>query len=234
VLQGLFRHLRSNVVAYVALFVAFGAGAYAASDKAPKNSVVSKSIKNGQVKQKDIGKDAVGSDQITDGSVKTGEIGDGAVGAADLGAGAVTAAKLAPGTIDAGDGVVVSERLAIDDPAAAGGTTVPLLTSGPFSLRVVCTEVSASQASLAMEIQTTEAAYVLENSLNNGTDFVEPNTPTPLTGTVNNNSPNNSLAGPSVYALSQDGDSLSLGTMVTVKPSNSSVDCLVHGSGIAG
>jgi hypothetical protein len=85
-------HLRSNVVGYIALFAVLAlAPAYAAQQKAPKNSVVSKSIKDGQV--------------------KTSDIGDGQVGAVDLAAGALNwnslqgvPAGFADGT-DAGGGV---------------------------------------------------------------------------------------------------------------------------------
>jgi hypothetical protein len=53
------RHLSfANVVAVVALFVALGGGAYAAFHL-PKNSVKSRNIKNGQVKNQDLVKPAV-------------------------------------------------------------------------------------------------------------------------------------------------------------------------------
>jgi hypothetical protein len=62
------RHLAANVVAYLALFLALGGGAYAAVT-AGKNTVKSKSIKDGQVKTKDLGKDAVVSAKVKDGSL---------------------------------------------------------------------------------------------------------------------------------------------------------------------
>src|SRR3954447_18595760 len=40
-------HIRSNIIGYVALFIALGGGAYAAT--APSNSVVTKSIRDGAV-----------------------------------------------------------------------------------------------------------------------------------------------------------------------------------------
>lgn len=49
------RHLRTNVVGYVALFAALAlAPAFAATEKAPKNTVVSKSIQNDEIKSADI------------------------------------------------------------------------------------------------------------------------------------------------------------------------------------
>lgn len=98
-------------VALVALFAALAGGAYAASSKAPKNSVVSRSIKNGQVKSADLanggvkgvdlGAGAVGADKLAAGSVGAGALADGSVGASALADGAVGPAKLAPGAVGA-------------------------------------------------------------------------------------------------------------------------------------
>jgi hypothetical protein len=71
--------IRHNAVALVALVVAMSGVAYAA---APKNSVTSKSIKDGNVKTADLAAAAVTSTQIADGSI----------GLADL-----SAAAAAPG-----------------------------------------------------------------------------------------------------------------------------------------
>jgi hypothetical protein len=57
---GIGAYLRHNVLGLVAIFLALSAGAYAVQ-KAPKNSVVSKSIKDGKVKSADIGDGEVGS-----------------------------------------------------------------------------------------------------------------------------------------------------------------------------
>ena len=53
------KHLRGNAIAYLALFVALSAGAYAKSNKAPKNSVVTKSIANKAVKTTKLADGAV-------------------------------------------------------------------------------------------------------------------------------------------------------------------------------
>ena len=63
-------HLRSNVVAYLALFVALGGSAYAAV-KLEKNSVKSKNIAPGQVKNSDLGDSAVTSPKVADGSLES-------------------------------------------------------------------------------------------------------------------------------------------------------------------
>jgi hypothetical protein len=54
----LVKFVRNNLVGFLALFVAMSAGAYAVT-VAPKDSVVSKSIKNGQVKSVDVADDAL-------------------------------------------------------------------------------------------------------------------------------------------------------------------------------
>jgi hypothetical protein len=57
----------ANVISLTALFVALGGGAYAVSIH--RNSVTSKSIKNGQVKTKDLATDAVNASKVRDGSL---------------------------------------------------------------------------------------------------------------------------------------------------------------------
>jgi hypothetical protein len=70
------RHLTyANVVATLALFVALGGGAYAVAT-APKNSVISKSIKNGQVKEADLATSAVTSPKVQDNSLTGADIQD--------------------------------------------------------------------------------------------------------------------------------------------------------------
>ena len=78
----------ATVIAVIALVVAMAGGAYATL-RAPKNSVVSRSIRNGQVKRADLGAGAVNGAKIADGSVSGADIQDGAVGAGDLAPGAV-------------------------------------------------------------------------------------------------------------------------------------------------
>ncbi len=65
-------HLRSNVVGYVAVFLALSGGAYAAGLKA--NSVRSKQIKDGQVKNPDLGAGSVTSDKVAPDSLTGGQI----------------------------------------------------------------------------------------------------------------------------------------------------------------
>lgn len=65
--------IRNNLVGFLALFVALSAGAYAVT-VAPKNSVVSKSIKNGQVKKADLKANSVTPDKVPDNSMTGADI----------------------------------------------------------------------------------------------------------------------------------------------------------------
>ena len=85
------RPSHATVVAYLALFVALGGGAYAIS-VAKKNSVVSKSIKNGQVKTKDLAKNAVNGAKVADNSLSGADVNESSLGAVPLAAHANSAA----------------------------------------------------------------------------------------------------------------------------------------------
>jgi hypothetical protein len=61
--SSLSNYLRSNVLGLVAIFLSLTAGAYAVAT-APKNSVVSSSIKNGQVKTRDLADSAVSAAKV--------------------------------------------------------------------------------------------------------------------------------------------------------------------------
>jgi hypothetical protein len=100
------RHIRSNVVGYVALFFAFTGSAVALQGK---HSVKAKDIATGAVTAPKIRSDAVtagklapssvGAGAIAGGAVGSGEIADGAVGTPELAAGAVTTGNVAGNAI---------------------------------------------------------------------------------------------------------------------------------------
>ena len=101
-------HMRSNVVAYLALFLALGGvGAYAAdkitSKDIAKNAVKSKHVKNDNLKSKDV----------KDGNLTGADLADGAVGTADLANGSVTGAKIAAGVLP--NTGVVARRVVQED-----------------------------------------------------------------------------------------------------------------------
>ena len=58
----------ANVMATIAVFLALGAGAYAATHLR-RNSVTSRAIRNGQVKRRDLAANSVDSSKIKDGTV---------------------------------------------------------------------------------------------------------------------------------------------------------------------
>jgi hypothetical protein len=92
-------HLRRNVVAYLALFVALGSGtAYAAEkitgkDIAP-NAVKSKHLKNGQVRSADLAADAVSGAKVGDGSLAGADLADGSIAGADVAGDSLTGADV--------------------------------------------------------------------------------------------------------------------------------------------
>jgi hypothetical protein len=89
--QRLGDHLRSNVVAYVALFVALGGTAAALPGS---NSVKSNDLARGAVKAKALADAAVSNPKLRTGAVSSAKIADGSVVSVDLGDGAITNPKL--------------------------------------------------------------------------------------------------------------------------------------------
>ena len=88
-------HLRTNVIAYLSLFVALGGtGAYAAS----------------QIGSKDIAKNAVKSKHIKDGQITGGDVKNGSLGEADIESGALGGgAASCPGGYTATAGLCYSQ-----------------------------------------------------------------------------------------------------------------------------
>jgi hypothetical protein len=76
-------YIRRNVLGFVAIFIALNAGAYAVT-VAPPNSVVSSSIKNGEVKTPDLGAGSVTSSRIAPNSVGSAKVADNSLGGVDV------------------------------------------------------------------------------------------------------------------------------------------------------
>src|SRR3954451_23856962 len=72
------RHLRSNVIGYLALFMALTGITYAAG--LPKSSVKSKQIKDGQVKNADLAPGAVDASKVAANSLGGDQIDESALG----------------------------------------------------------------------------------------------------------------------------------------------------------
>src|SRR6476659_5549157 len=104
------RHLRSNVVAYVALFAALSGTAIAA---APRNSVTSKSIKNGAVQKVDLGANAVDGSKVQDGSLSGDDVANNSLNGVDIngptltGVDADTLDGISPADLQFGNGIDV-------------------------------------------------------------------------------------------------------------------------------
>ena len=181
----------SIIISVFALVIAMSAGAYAVTI-APKNSVVSKSIKNKNVKAADIkpkavkkkhlGKNSVDSSKISDGQVGTADIGDGQVGTNDIGDGQVglddlsTAAKS-----DLGDAATLGGLTVAQIVAASGGEYYEgNQAGGNISLEVV----SGSPVNVA-QINLPHAGKYLINArmpvfcTYDGSDGPSPNDPAP-------------------------------------------------------
>jgi hypothetical protein len=101
-------HLRSNVVAYTALFFALSGSAVALQGH---NSVFSDDIKNGEVKRGDIAVNSINAGRLAADSVRTEKVLDETLGSSDLGPDSVggseiiddsvASAEIAPGVVGA-------------------------------------------------------------------------------------------------------------------------------------
>lgn len=220
-MNGLVRHLRANAIAYVALFFALTAGAYAATSKfAPRNSVISRSIRNGAVKRQDLAAGAVGSAQIAAGAVGSAELADGSVRAGDLAGDAQPDRDL---------DLIRVDTIRVDDPAdGAIFTRVTLLQYGVFTFRATCQDNGAT-ATISFDMTATESGHV-STSLVSPDDFAA-NEFQPLAGNTTLSANNTTSSGG--YALTSGGRFISLGIFAIGKPSSGG-DCLFHLSGWAG
>jgi hypothetical protein len=103
----------SIIISIFALVIAMSTGAYAAVIIAPKNSVVSKSIKNGTIKAKDVANNTLSSGKIKDGTLTAADIGDGQVGTNAIGDGQVGLNDLS-----------ATAKTDLNDASTLGGLTV--------------------------------------------------------------------------------------------------------------
>src|SRR5688500_13660868 len=105
------QHIRSNVVGYMALFVALSGTAYAVDGDLPgQNQVGSEDIIDGEVKRDDIAGDAVRTGKVLNETLLAEDIATGAISSTevlnstlthfDLGADSVRYPELAPGAFD--------------------------------------------------------------------------------------------------------------------------------------
>ena len=88
-------HIRSSIIAFVALFVALTGGVAYATHPGGANTISTGDIINGQVQQPDIAAEAVGTDQIKNNQVRSPDLKNGEVKTEDIADAAVTIPKLA-------------------------------------------------------------------------------------------------------------------------------------------
>jgi hypothetical protein len=144
-------HLRSNVVGYIALFVALTGGTAYALDGS--NTVFTDDIVNGEVQTPDLANDAVRGAKIEDGqvtgadlagnSVGTPKIIDGGVRNADLGADAVDGSKVVDGSITGGD---IDESSLGTVPQATNASTLDGVDSTGFGVGIMGGRMNAVTA----------------------------------------------------------------------------------------
>jgi hypothetical protein len=172
----------SFVIATLALVISTSAGAYAAVNVAPKNSVVSKSIKNGEVKSRDLAKNSVNAKKIKDGQVGSAELADGGVAGVDIGDGQVGSADIADlqiGTSDFADLSVTSGKLAanavtttkIADNAVTGAKIADSSVTSADVLDGTLNDDDLATNSVGVsEIQTdaVQASEIADNSIDSG------------------------------------------------------------------
>lgn len=116
------RHLRANLIAYLALFIALGGTGAFAAQHLKKNSIKSKQIKDGGVKTKDIADGAVNAEKVGAGVVSPLVINDGSITAAKLADGSIGSPKVADDSLTGAD--VDETTLSGVDAASVGGLRV--------------------------------------------------------------------------------------------------------------
>ena len=125
-------YLRENVLGLVAIFLALTAGAYAI-EKAPKNSVVSKSIKDGQVKDPDLGAAAVTATKLAGGAVTGDKLADGVVSLGKLGFNPATQEEL-DAKVDQRFGTAATDTSGSTTPSVANRSILSISSPGPLTI----------------------------------------------------------------------------------------------------
>jgi hypothetical protein len=138
----------SNVIATMALFIALGGVAVAAT-QLPRNSVGAKQLKRGAVTAAKIRKQAVNSAKLAPKSVINGKLAENSVGPGNIGNGAVTTAKLAASSVIAStikNSVITTNKLnneAVTTPKLANeSVSTAKLGKGSVTLAKLSDEVA--------------------------------------------------------------------------------------------
>ena len=177
------QHISSNVVGYVALFVALSGTAYAANTVGSSDiidgSILSQDIKNGEVKNPDLGADSVGTGKILDNTISSADIGDGQVTSADIGSGQVTSADIGANEAKGADvdeaslnGSLIpglnatpanevhsSGRVAVVSADTAGTPTANMIDTGTFTVHGNCIDTGVRTAQLIISSSANYAVH---------------------------------------------------------------------------
>jgi hypothetical protein len=160
----------ANVLATLALFIALGGSSYAALTLT-NNVVRSKHIKNGEVKNGDLGAGAVTAPKVKNGSLRAEDFGPGQLPAGPQGLKGDQGDPGAPGAPggkgdkgDTGSPTLTSGYVpmtATVDP----GTTTALLSVGPITYTANCKLISGSVFRLEIRISSNEAGAIAASRL---------------------------------------------------------------------
>ena len=110
-------HLRRNAIAYLALFVALGGTAFAAT------KIGSKQIKTNAVKARHIADNAVRAGEIADGAIGASEIADGSVGSGKVADNSLTGTDIDEATLVPGSASAAAQQ-SVSVPLVNGDTTL--------------------------------------------------------------------------------------------------------------
>jgi hypothetical protein len=181
------KHLRRNIVAYVALFAALSAGAYAAGLK--KNSVGSKQIKTAAVKDAEIASGAVSAAKLAAGSVDGGKVADGSLKGADIDEGSlgeVPNAADATNADNATNATNATNAVNAEDADTVGGASVKtfsasqqppnddveVVTIGDLTLTLGCTYASGVVVNATTAVDNASVQSIMLDQIGNAEAWV--------------------------------------------------------------
>jgi hypothetical protein len=140
------RFLRQNTIALIALFFALAGTTFAAANALPKNSVGAKQLKKNAVTNPKLAKGAVTGIKVKGNSLTGTQINEATLGKVPSAAAADTATTATNVAKTFHTGIVKAQV----------GQTVPVLTFGPFSVSMKCTDLGSGNFQLQLIIATTE------------------------------------------------------------------------------
>jgi hypothetical protein len=160
-------HMRHNVVAYLALFLALGgSSAYAA------NTVFSSDIVDGEVKTPDLGASAVTAPKIATNAVTNAKIGTAAVTNPKIGAAAVTATNLGTAAVTnakIGTAAVTNGKLAAGAVTPGKFGTIPAVRATKATSQSVPTSVTEDPFTLvAFDAEDFDTSTLHDTATDNG------------------------------------------------------------------